>query len=554
MPRILGAVRDNSPFSYEVHGPHDSVSAAGVTLIRLLHKRTDGSARALLDDYLARGASAVYQRADDCAVIIYEADKETLLLSRDRIGVHPIHYIVGKHGFYFGTLIADVVRAASIAARPHRSALAAMLVHHSAPPIGHTYFDDVHSLAPAATLRRSADTTRIIEGEARAVTTTAISFADAAAEFGDRFRRAVTARTDHFSQTSVLVSGGLDSAAIISSAPSAFGITYGLHDGSDADESAYVQDLRGGGYPIHEVPFDPMVTFSTIERNVRDGETPAADDVPATLMRAAECARGLGAEGMLIGTWGDQVLAPFPPAHLQGIPPWRVWQLSRIARAFQSSMTDIDRNVIFRALWRQSMRAHLPAVALNVIRRHRRSRETVFDLLLRDFPEHEYTRPPRNYGEAVRQSYSSPEQVEAIEATIKWGIGQELEIGLPFLDAGLVEWLVTLPDDVAYHEGSLKPLLRRAMQGVLPERIRERRDKGDYTAAIRARMLNTREVVDALDRLQRFLDFGLMSEAAARTTLAKLTSKGNISEHEADLAGILLGVDTWLRVFFKAEK
>lgn len=553
MPRIIGAIRAEPLFTHEAQGPHDEAAAAGITLIRLHHKRLESSADRLLAAYRTRGVAAIHERGDDCAVVLFDEPNRRLIVSRDRVGIHPVQYMSAGGTFCFGTLIADILRTGSVTARPNRGALAGLLVHGSAAGVNQTYFENVHALPPAATLIRDERGIQIQTGDVTSATPRVpTSFADAAEQFRVLFRDSVIARSSQ-SQTSVLVSGGLDSAAIISCAPSAFGITYGPGDESEGDESRYIAVLRAAGHVIHDVAFDPVVTFTALEQNIRDGEAPYADDVPATLARAAACAREKGATALLIGTWGDQVLSPFPPPHLQNVGPWRVWQLARASRAFGKSMTDVQHHTILRALLRQSTRSRLPRAALRMIRRTRPKRQSVFDLLLNDFPEHHYAEPPRNYGEAVRHSYSSPEQVEAIAGTMKWGLGQDLEVALPFLDYHLLQLLTALPDAVAYHNNELKPILRAAMRGVVPEPIRERRDKGDYTRAIRARMLDTRKVVESLDRLERVVEFGLMSPSAARATLAKLSPAGNIAEQQADLASILLGLDTWLRIFFKAE-
>ena len=55
---------------------------------------------------------------------------------------------------------------------------------------------------------------------------------------------------------------------------------------------------------------------------------------------------------------------------------------------------------------------------------------------------------------------------------------------LPFLDYDLVDWCVTLPDDVLIHNGWQKYVLRRAGEGLLPREVQWRADKVGYAAPL----------------------------------------------------------------------
>jgi asparagine synthase (glutamine-hydrolysing) len=53
-----------------------------------------------------------------------------------------------------------------------------------------------------------------------------------------------------------------------------------------------------------------------------------------------------------------------------------------------------------------------------------------------------------------------------------------LEVRAPFLDNNVVEFARRLPGQFKYHNGTRKRLLKKAMRGILPERILSRRKKG----------------------------------------------------------------------------
>ena len=56
-------------------------------------------------------------------------------------------------------------------------------------------------------------------------------------------------------------------------------------------------------------------------------------------------------------------------------------------------------------------------------------------------------------------------------------MSHSIEARVPFLDYRLVEFTLGLPEDYKLENGITKRVLREAMRGILPEKIRLRRDK-----------------------------------------------------------------------------
>jgi asparagine synthase (glutamine-hydrolysing) len=59
-----------------------------------------------------------------------------------------------------------------------------------------------------------------------------------------------------------------------------------------------------------------------------------------------------------------------------------------------------------------------------------------------------------------------------------------IEYRHPFFDRELVEFALSLPPEMKYRNRTIKRILRRAMEGVLPEKIRQRRDKAEFSEII----------------------------------------------------------------------
>ena len=550
MRQISGTIGGDAPPRLNADPCIELAQADGVRVAVLAHTRARHSARALLHAYQQHGPDAVQKLAGDNAVIVLDEPTCTVVLTRDVLGVTPLYYGTAGSVFAFATRIADVLAAPGLERQPDRAALAGLLIDHHGAPDGRTYFQDVYAVPPRGTLVWRAHRLELLTPfQGNVVEIRPISYQHAVEQFREHLQRAVVNRLDVQRPTAVLVSGGLDSAALISIAArhgAVFGITYGPQDDPAADESRYVDGLRAQGLSIERVPFYPTMDVASFEQSILATEAPAGDVVALTLQRAKHAARARGARVLLLGTWGDQVLAPFPPPHLAALPPWRV---TAAAAPYQRYLADVSRSDIRSALIRQSLRSRAPAWLLRAQRKRRRH-ASMFDVLAAEFAPAAVRAVPARYGEAVALNVSATAQVEAMASSFKWAQYDGLDARLPFLDAELVQFLTAVPDDVAYHQHRLKPLLRDAMKGMVPDMVLERRDKGDYTAVMQRDLLPVPLVLELLDELRRPIEFGLMSRRSAAKTLAQLGRAANIADRQDEIMQ-LLSVDTWLRLYFQ---
>ena len=61
------------------------------------------------------------------------------------------------------------------------------------------------------------------------------------------------------------------------------------------------------------------------------------------------------------------------------------------------------------------------------------------------------------------------------------GMAHSIESRLPFMDYRIVELCFSLPDEMKIRNGETKWILRRAMDGILPPQVRDRRDKVGFS-------------------------------------------------------------------------
>ncbi|HUP90177.1 MAG TPA: asparagine synthase-related protein, partial [Longimicrobiales bacterium] len=260
--------------------------------------RLDGhlTAADVLDAYLDP-AGRFRSISGDYAIAVFDPMRHTLLLMRDAVGTQPMYYCASDDGsFVFGSQAKAVMAGAAMRPEINRGALAQLLVGNDGLPRGQTCFSGVYSLPPGQVLFVTPDTiSSTTHVDLRPIVPTPLkTFEQSCAAFKRALCTSVDRRISPEKPTAILVSGGLDSAAILAAARNAtnadrlVAISYGLQDGSGADESRYVDVVtQATGVRSVRVDFEPLGFLEHVQRDAWATETPSVDDVPATLSRAA---------------------------------------------------------------------------------------------------------------------------------------------------------------------------------------------------------------------------------------------------------------------------
>ena len=94
-----------------------------------------------------------------------------------------------------------------------------------------------------------------------------------------------------------------------------------------------------------------------------------------------------------------------------------------------------------------------------------------------DAPSRSEARPARDLAESLERQTLSTSLPVLLRYEDRNSMARSIESRVPFLDYRLVEFVAGLPDAFKLHRGLTKVVLREAMRGVLPEAVRDRRDK-----------------------------------------------------------------------------
>jgi asparagine synthase (glutamine-hydrolysing) len=449
----------------------------------------------------------------DFALSVYDPRRRLLVLARDALGVRPLYYLRTNRLFAFASEIKALLAHPDVVARPDDDGLADFLMLGSRPLDRQdvTCFAGISALVPShmavvtperLTVRQYWD----FDGGRQLILG---SFDEYAEAFHERFAEAVGRRARAAGPVAVSVSGGLDSSSIIAqaetlrragaiSAPAITGISYVAAEGSEADEQRYLGEIeRQYGLSISRIPIEPLRgVVSGAREQIRSIEAPFLDYVWGATKAVRVAARAAGAKTLLTGIWGDQVL--FSSAYLVDL-----------ALRFRWGMIAAHTREYARFFGVEGARELKRRFALDLVRRL--TPGALFSPL--KALRRKFFRPPRvgpwfsdaflerglrfanrratiGHGFATAHARSiyiqarSKYHVHCMEWNNKTSALHGLDASFPFLDRDLVGFLMAVPGDVQARGGVPRVLLREGLRGVLPDAIRARTWKADFTDSV----------------------------------------------------------------------
>jgi asparagine synthase (glutamine-hydrolysing) len=458
--------------------------------------------------FRAHGTACFPWLVGDFAFALHDAASRRLLLVRDGVGTRPLYWTTLGGRVLFASEIKALLAVPGVEAVPDDRQLASLLLRDAelARDDG-TFLLGVRRVPPAHFVELTANGERrvkywdfVVRAPLRR------SYPEAVEEMRSHFGRAVRRRLRAVDPVAVSVSGGVDSSAIFCLGerlhaddparwPRPFGVSYESPPGSPGDEREFVEAIRDHyGSEIHWIPLVPGLGDAH-RGTVWHSEVPFVDELGATNWAVHEAARARGARVMLNGLWGDQVL--FDPSYLAGLA-WRMrWPtVLRHLREFPLWYTDVAPRVYRRRFLVDFVKAALPGPVETRVRRARRARarrERAMQWYTGRLHRHRGTGRATSFAPAFRKVDArnlytllrNPVYQMLFEVCTKIPAGAGLDVGMPFLDRDLLEFLMTIPGEVRNHGGVPKGLLRTAMGGVLPPSIMRRRTKADFTDVAR---------------------------------------------------------------------
>jgi len=483
------------------------------------------------------------------ALAIADLDRDSIILCRDHFGIKPLYYARAPHRFLFASEIKAILQDPEFSTRPNDQIIYEYLAYNLHDHREETFFEGVYRLPAAHYAVVDASGVRLHSYWTPRLGTDGNPDP---AEFRRLFRESVRRRLIADVPVGACLSGGLDSSTIVrlmnslleekaqdSESMGGRLETFSAVFGNDPiDESEYIAEaVRGTTANPHLVAPTPHEFVAELEAFVWHQDEPLVSTGPYAQWRVMrEAAKYV--KVLLDGQGGDELLAGYVPYHLVYL-----------------------RQLLRQRRWGTLIRETLAStdVLLPLVRRRLRSRRRS-----RRIDEKGLIRP--EFRSAVREPVDSRPQddlkrrlvedltVYSLPCLLRYedrnSMAFSMESRVPYLDQQLVEHILSLPDEAIIRGGWSRAVLREAMRGVLPEKIRTRRWKVGFTTPEIRWLMNRRAVfaslmASPLFQSRKYWDGPKVLAAFRGACTGRLDNSMFFWR--------AINTEIWLRVFFDAD-
>jgi asparagine synthase (glutamine-hydrolysing) len=452
--------------------------------------RTSSDAEVLLIAWQRWGITLLPRLTGMFSFAVLDRENATVLLARDPFGIKPLYYFQSRDNLVFASEIAPLLNFPGVSRRADAQTVYEFLSGVFGEHADRTFFQDVQQLPAAHYLMISC----LSPGRAMPIRywevarkpADRISLEKSASHFRELFERSVELHLRSHVPVGISLSGGMDSSAITATARSRQGPEFPLHTFSYVPEDPQLSEqrwcqivARAASTEQHWVHIQPGELVQDFEQLVRVQEQPFGSPTIYAQYRVFRCAHEHGLKVILSGQGADQYLGYIEHLavrlasllrqgrwatairflrHARSLPPSGALRIRSLVRhILPTSVVEAAKGLRssgppgVNREWFRERGIGIPE------RRHRGNHSGLHDLL----------------EQTLMQTLPGLLRIEDRNA-----MAFSVENRVPFLTTALVDFIFSLPEEeIISEEGRCKAVLLRAMEGLVPREILERRDK-----------------------------------------------------------------------------
>lgn len=536
--------------------------------------RTSSDTETILRLYEAEGSDCVQKLRGMFAFAIWDSRKEQLFIARDRFGVKPLYYVTRDDGsFYFASEIKALISAEGVRPKLNYSALPDYLANHGTSD-NQTLFEGIRRLPPGHTLTLTRDDLKIdkywdlrfepkLEGR---------SEASLSEEWMALFEDAVRLRLMADVPLGTFLSGGIDSSAItavmskmVSEPIKTFSVAFAEREANELEYARLVAERFGTEH--HDVIVAPDEFFGSLPDLVWHEDEPIAHPSSVALNFVSRLA-SKHVKVVLTGEGSDESLAGYGRYHLTlknlrlgknytSIVPERIREFvnrrleaanpgSRLHHKLKKSFLCVEPTIeamyfdnfsVFSGRMQSGLLSESTKEQLNGSADPYVEMSAIFNKSSGDLLDKMLATDLRTYLHELLMKQDQMSMAASIESRV------------PFLDHKLVEFTSRLPNRMKLRGNTTKYVLRRAMNGILPEEILTRPKMGFPVPVGSWFRGKYRHLVEEYVLSERSLDRGIFEPAYVRY----IVERHMLGENHDERLWALLNFELWHRRFIDEE-
>jgi asparagine synthase (glutamine-hydrolysing) len=455
--------------------------------------RTGTDTEVIIQMYRRYGEQCLEYFVGMYAFALWDATAKRLFMARDRLGVKPFYYLETTSGLIFASEIKAILQVTDEKPRVDRCALDRFMTFGYAPG-EETIFQGIRKLAPGhcmslqnghlkttqywnMTLKEEED-----RGEAYYVEA-----------LREHLLKASRIRLRSDVPLGVFLSGGLDSSAVVALLSreldepiKTFSVAY--DKGEDFDETRYARMVaKQFGTDHHEFYVDPVDFQDFIPKFAWFMDEPVTESAAISLFFISKLAKEF-VTVVLSGEGADEMFA--------GYPIYFYMKMLEHYRKVPESVRRNALNPLLNALGKDKVKKYVRLSDSPL-------QERYLGVSLYDISEKEglytedFRRSLNGYGgvDAIRPYYEESRHLDVLNQMLyvdtkawlpddilikadRMSMASSLELRSPFLDTAIAEFAATLPVKYKLRGRTTKYLLKKAMEGILPNEIIYRAKRG----------------------------------------------------------------------------
>jgi len=464
---------------------------------------TRSDTEVILNAYREYGEDCVHHFNGQWAFAIWDPARQTMFLSRDRLGVRPLFYTRTRDSFLFASEIKALLTCPQVTAEIDLHGLDQIFTFWSPLP-PRTVFKNISQLPPGSSML-------VERGKVSIRKYWSVEYAPAAEDGQANTRRlaeellsllsdATRIRLRSDVPVGAYLSGGIDSTvttALVKKVAGdrlrSFSVSF---EDAEFDESSYQQEASAFiGTQHTNVCCSYKDIAEVFPEVIWHTEQPVIRTAPAPMFLLSKLVResgfkvvltGEGADEMLGGYdifkeakirrfWGRDLQSSWRPLLLKRLYPY-MENIQRQSPAYLKSFFHVDQqdlaNPFFSHLPRWELTAKLKVFFSDAVRAEVQPDEAMAEIE-GALPQGYATWAPFNQAEYLESSYLLPGYILSSQGD-RMAMAHSVEGRYPFLDYRVVEFAAKLPPSLKMKVLDQKHLLKIASEGLIPASIRQR--------------------------------------------------------------------------------
>ncbi len=450
--------------------------------------RTNSDTEVILEAYIRWGDKAFDKFNGMFGLAILDRAHERVILARDHFGIKPVYYYEDGKKVLFSSEIKTMLASGEVKTAPNDKVVYRYLKFRVQDDDRETFFENIYHLMPGEmmTITKSGTKRKMytkLREELIELAKNPRSYdEEKAKEYGERLDKAVRMRLVGEVPVGTSLSGGLDSSSVaaliaknleedsknkeLESVGTRQNTFSAVFPNLSNDEEEYVDALIDK-YPkkikAHKIKPTPQTFLEDLQDFVRTQEEPIISTGPyaqyAVMREASKHVTVL-----LDGQGADEMMAGYNPYYYVYLNQLKTRKQYKLLMTETRQSGDIVKKIL------KNKRTKLKPIA---------------DLLQPEFAEKYAGEKMAVINDNLKMRLLDDIFKNSLPSLLRYEDRNTMRFSLegrvPFIDKELLKYLFSLNDDAIIHGGWNKNILRDSMKGILPEKIRARRNKIGFT-------------------------------------------------------------------------